>query len=87
MQSPITLDTIGDLADDGYQLALYCDACGLGQGWADLAALIVQLGREYSCDRAALQAVLACPDCLRPLDFRLHPPPDCGAAGHYTHSQ
>ncbi len=78
---PYTLDTIGKLIDDGYKLAVYCDPCGLSQGWADLEGLAARLGRDFTTEREALIRELPCPDCLRPMDIRLHPPaPDSGGA-------
>jgi hypothetical protein len=77
MPRPFTLDTIGKLLDEGYELQAYCDTsrgCGRAQGPVDLVDLAARLGRDHPCGYQDLAPYLPCPDCLATLTIRLHPP-------------
>jgi hypothetical protein len=80
-QPMLTISTLGHLIEGGYTLETYCLIHG-AQGKADLDGLAAKLGRDFCFIGDALLKHLPCPDCLRDMEFRVHPPgqPDMGGA-------
>lgn len=74
-------ETIGDLIDGGYKIALYCenrDSVGVSCGfvkWVDLEKLACRLGRDHSCLAPDITPYMWCLKCRgRKVTLRMHPP-------------
>lgn len=73
----LTIDTLGALIDTGHELSTSCEACRTPGPDADLANLVMRLGRDFVFVHPTVRVLspyLLCPRCHGPMEYRLLAP-------------